>query len=403
MRTRTWLWALSATALPAALLACGDSSGSGGSGGTATTTSSTSTSSSKASSTSTSAGTGGKGADNCPGGNAIDLAPGALVTLQGSTKTATDDVKNFCAMGGDSVGAPDQVYKLHTTQDCTLTATLTEQGFDGLLSLRSICDSRTMGQYTCENAATAGETIKGDLPPGDHWLVVDGATAGAKGDYKLDLLCADPMCGDGVINLAEEQCDTTSPSCGQPGTGQTACKILSTAAADNCTSAGLNAIPLTLGAPALLLPTPPAPPFNNTAALDDQINPVASATCPFVPATGANQSAPDQVFEFLANQSGKLDITMGLAANGTSSACDISASDPGCWNSGLFVREGTCAAGTQIGCGVSNPAKANGVFTVSVNVTAGTHYFVFVKSPDAVDVGPNLSVGSFYLKVSLSP
>ena len=407
MRTRTWLWALSATAFPAALLACGDSSGGGGGSGGLATTSSTSSSSSKTVSTGvtgstattgSSSGAGGASSDNCPG-TAYDLTPGTPLTITDTTAGANDDLKNFCAQAGDTTAAPDRVYAIHTPQHCSFTATLSS-GFDGLLSLRSDCASRS-GHYFCTNDHPLTENFNIDLPAGEtHYLVVDGAADGASGPFTLTLNCFVPTCGDGVINPPEE-CDATSASCGN-------CLIISTAAADNCTAVALQTpTSVFLGAAPLFIPAPPAAPFSNSMAVDDQINPTFDAiTCPFIPAAPAAESAPDQVFAFLATAAGNLKVEIGLHTDGTSNPCNLDPLPSSCWNSGMFIREAACATGTQVACDFANfntPMTNQGVYTETVAAKANTVYYVFVKSPDALDVGPNKNVGSYNLKVSLTP
>ncbi len=207
---------------------------------------------------------------------------------------------------------------------------------------------------------------------------------------------AGAACGNGIIETGE-QCDDTGASCGQPASGPaTACKILANVAGDTCAATHTITIdPTAMNLP-LFIPAPPSTPFDNTGAADDY-DAVMSASCAFVPAVGASQAAPDLVFDLLPTASGQLTITLGLAADAISPGCPAMGSITSlCWNSGLFVREGDCESGVQVACDA-----AGGVASVTLPVTANTHYYAFVKSPDAVDVGPNLNVGSFYLKLEL--
>jgi hypothetical protein len=403
---RTWLVLATLTAAPCAL-GCininitgqGSSSGSGsgsvtvGVGGAGSSSSSSSAGGGGAGgaggSTSSAGGAGGTGggvlniSDACPG-LPVTLNQGAATTITGTTVGAHDDLKTLCADTDASTSAPDVVYQLGLPSPCTLSVTLHEQGaFQGAFSFRPSCSSLA---GDCVNPLVSGPTLVEATQPGFYSIVVDGVNKTA-GDFTLDVACAVPACGDGVVNAPSEACDGgpgvhPNDGCGDPGTPN-ACQVEATNAADGCSD--VVPVNVSLGAP-LRLPANP-PPYNTTNAHDDFTS--ADPNCSPAPAV-------DQVFAFVPQADGTLDVTVGNDETG-SAYCLQTPFPPGCWNHMLYARSGSCAAGTELGCAYPDYVTDNGVVSLHLAVTAGATYWVVVDGADMTvyDSGP------YFLEVSL--
>lgn len=365
--------------------------GTGG-GGSSSSTGATGSGGSGAGGTGGNGGAGGAGgaggggvvdiSDLCPG-FPVTLNLGESTTLAGSTTHAHDDFKTFCADSDGSTAAPDVVYQLGLPSECTLSITLTTAGaFQGAFQLRQTCDA---GSGACVNPLLSGPTLKQAVPSGFYSLVVDGVNR-TSGDFTLDIACAPPACGDGVVN-AGEQCDggpgvKPADGCGDPGT-PAACQIEAATASDTC--AGVVPVNVSPGA-SLLLPAAP-PPYNTTGATDDYHS--VDPSCSPWPAI-------DQVFGFVPSADGTLTVTIGNDENG-SPYCLQDPFPAGCWNHVLYVREATCENGTELTCAYPDYVTDNGVTTVSVSVTAGVAYYVFVDGEDISEYDR----GPYFLQVSL--
>lgn len=374
--TAKWLWFFGLGATPLAFVACGDDSttGGGGSGGeTTTTTTSTTTSTTTTTTTTSSTGGGGSGggftaSDACPPADALALAPGdAPVTVNGTTTALMNDFAPYCTTDPDGAGpelplpAPDAVVQVDISADCTLEVSLTDVGsFDGLLSIRhEACETRVGGDI-CYNSGTDNEVAREHATAGSHWIVVDGDN-GTSGDFALTISCSVPVCGDGVLNPGE-QCDylpvLPNDGCGDPGTGNE-CQAEGQVAAESCPGT-----PVVINAGETLHLPSAAPTYNTAGNADD-----SKGTC--MPA-GEN-GGPDETFAVTPAANGTLTITLGEDFN--DQPFDCMAMDPGCWANFVYVREAACTNGTEVVCGGYD---ALGVSEVTVPVTAGMPYFVFV-------------------------
>jgi len=312
------------------------------------------------------------------------------VTLEGTTVGAMDDYKEFCADIDATTSAPDVVYQVVLPNTCTFAVNFDDQGFNGAVAIRTVCDTRNTGADTCVNLAPDGETIKKELAAGTYFIVVDGGAKDAAGAFALTLSCTTPVCGDGVVNSAEEQCDpgpaNPNDSCGDPGQAN-GCKILSAPFADTCADI-TTPIPVTTATPVFV---PTAPPLESSLSGNDDYE---SPTC-----SNPGAGAPDQVYEFIPATSGTLTVTTGQNYNGQA-FCSPPNQQPECFTHVLWFKSGDCENGAEISCVFSDLVQNNNVATLAIQVVAGTPYFLFVEgnSSDAQTVGEN---GPYLLKATL--
>lgn len=102
------------------------------------------------------------------------------VPTPGSTARGASRLTGNC--GGRS--APEQVYKF-TLQSHTRVMATVQGGFDAVLSIRSTCENEH-GELTCNDDTNSKfrSRVEKTLPPGDYYLVVDGAQGGS-GSFEL--------------------------------------------------------------------------------------------------------------------------------------------------------------------------------------------------------------------------
>ena len=211
--------------------------------------------------------------DTCPG-NTITLGLDQTVELKGTTVGATDDYHEFCADSDPmTTSAPDVVFQLDLPQYCSFFADLVEgdTAFDGAFQLRAAsCSDRTGGD-DCQNLNKHGEHLGREVPPGTYFLVVDGADK-TSGEFTLTVSCKTPMCGDGIINSGEEQCDPGAPTagdgCGDPTT-TSACKFEASTAPDTCGDITNSTGTIGIAKGQSLFVPGALPLFNTAAASDD--------------------------------------------------------------------------------------------------------------------------------------
>jgi len=316
------------------------------------------------------------------------------VSLDGTTVGATDDYQEFCVLAASA--APDVVYQVKIDQACSFFLDFTENGsFDGLVEIRgTTCGTESNGDL-CINLGTSNETFKTELAAGTYSIIVDGATTDATGDFTLNLTCATPMCGDGILNSAEEQCDpgpaNPNDSCGDPGQVD-GCKIQSVKGADTC--ADINASTTTNLALNQTVFLPMSLPLYSSLDGVDDYDPVD-------PNCNIGSGAPDQVFKFTPAASGTLSITVGQDYNGMDYCQPPNFDQPECFIHQMWLRSTDCEAGTELACVWSDVINDNDVNTISATVTAGTSYFLFVEGDsNLTDQGEN---GAYLLKASLKP
>ncbi|MBT9554899.1 MAG: hypothetical protein IV100_02670, partial [Myxococcales bacterium] len=188
------------------------------------------------------------GNDTCASAASIAAVP---YSASGSTGNANHDFfvpPDFCpgAPSGDGTGGNDLVWKFTAPQNGKFRATLTPNGFDGLLSVLGSC---SLSALDCLGASdvtgTTAEEVEFALAAGEAaWIVVDGATAGQSGAFELDLVSVD--CTSSCVG---KQCgsDGCGGSCGSCDPGET-CSLSGQCLApllyDDCSAPGeITALP----------------------------------------------------------------------------------------------------------------------------------------------------------------
>ena len=150
---------------------------------------------------------------------------GKHVVLDGDTDDYTDEYTSFC---GDQAGVDgnDVVYSLRAANRGTLTLSASSSLAQPVVYVEEVCGVRTTyglppDQLPCMD--TAGQQIELGVTAGQtFFVIVEGG--GSDGSYQVDLDLAQPVCGDGVINPANdtglaEQCDPGTSGSGAGGAG----------------------------------------------------------------------------------------------------------------------------------------------------------------------------------------
>ena len=142
--------------------------------------------------------------DLCPG-TKIDLAPYTNLLIEGDTTTALDDFGSAVCGGGSS---PDLVYQVKPLATGLLSITLTPDAtFDGFFQVRTVCTGND-SELKCG--------LENDIPVTENtavFVIVDGHAGGAKspsGKFQMRLRLN--SCGNGVLEVAGEECDDGNPT-----------------------------------------------------------------------------------------------------------------------------------------------------------------------------------------------
>lgn len=347
--------------------------------------------------------------DTCATATVIDLEPDVPVDVVGTTIGAVDDYTTFCADTTPASDGQDVVYQLNVADPGTLYMSLDSTSgshpFDGAFEVRtSACTDEHNGQGQLTLCYHLYGSPPIDIFPGTYWIVVD--SVGPPGDFTLSLALTAASCGDGVVNeSAGENCEPTSSN--DPG-----CYGLDDSAP--CTvkpqPTQLETCP---GMPEIIAGGESVVwgPFTTIGAVDDTIG-----SCFGTPPHN-NPHGTDQVFQVTPSASGTLTLTIGVdPATGIAycsepSTCWSPSSQQfvgcpvDCWAGAIYVRT-TCAnPATEIACDWAyslGPWDTNPTYFVehvSVPVTAGTPYFVFVDGVSKPQI-PH-SAGPYYLAASL--
>ena len=339
----------------------------------------------------------------------------STAAIHGTTIGGTDNFKEWCADKDATTAAPDAVYELTIEQTCIFTLKLTDTTtWAGAIEIRNTCATENLGADACINYGTSGQYYRSELPAGTYYIVVDGAgQLGAAGDYNMDLTCTTPKCGDGVVS-AGESCDPGSgppydpvvwSGCGLPGSAN-ACQLQSAAAADTCADIPANGgimidTTATVANPLFIPATLPL--FDTRAANADY----ESVAC-IPPNASPGQGGLDQVFEFLPQASGTLSVTIGQDQSQVDDCQPPGYDQPTCWIHTMWFRGTSCEMGTELpaagaatgsGCTESS-IPTNYVDTITVSVTAGQPYWLFVQGngTDVIDANQN---GQYVLRATL--
>ncbi len=161
--------------------------------------------------------------DQCPGPDVDEwgeLSIGTSVTLVGPDERYADDYSSYCG-GGAEAGWPDVVYSVKTQSRGTLTITTEPTGFEQVVYVESECGVRTTfglppDQLPCIDAA--GDQIQlGVVASQELFVIVESASV--DDTYRVVLELTEPICGDGVINPAENAADSEQCDFGTSGGG----------------------------------------------------------------------------------------------------------------------------------------------------------------------------------------
>jgi hypothetical protein len=170
------------------------------------------------------------------GGAAIGAGnDGLRLTVAGTTRGATDDLRGSCADG--SQGAPDLVYSFLLSAEMVVSI---DHDFNGdtfwpaLYVFREGCVAAR--EVACATGAADAARVSGRrLAPGRYFVVVDGAFPGDAHTFSLSLAfnvatASEVACGDSVDNDADGHTDCADSDCAASGP----CKVPDN---DRCTAA----------------------------------------------------------------------------------------------------------------------------------------------------------------------
>jgi cysteine-rich repeat protein len=396
MRTVTWVWAAAlGLVFPAGVMAgCGDDTGTGGSGGDPTTTTTTGVTTS--STTSSTTGQGGGGAppnDTCSDPEIVQVALNETATIMGTTNGAADDYKDFCAdLSSGAEAGPDVVYEIQFTDDCSAHFDLTglDPDFDGSFTVRSETCISVSQTDLCVNDAGPGEdeAVPAALDAGTYYVVVDGAGS-TSGAFTLSVRCDPQICGDGHVNLNnDEECDDGNTMDGD-GCSATCQFEPSAPELDDCSV--VDSLPGHSVGPGVTFI--PAMDLETTLGAGD------SGTGSCMGLGGGAIPAPDHTYKIVPTANGILLATIGLDQMGNDICAAIQACNPaaGCYDRAIWAST-SCMEADELGCS-DNPNDPAAVESVQFNVTAGTEYFIFVDGYDG-DPG-SCSAGAYTLRLEL--
>ncbi|MCC6554770.1 MAG: hypothetical protein IT372_17485 [Polyangiaceae bacterium] len=304
------------------------------------------------------------GADTCPG-DAYDVALGDTLTLPGTTVGLAGDYASYCGVGSGS--GPEAVYALTATASGTMTVSLeSSNGLNGVVYAQESCGDPALGSFiNCQDQGAGTESFSFDAQEGMVYYVFADGRDQTQGDYVLTATLQQGVCGDGVINAPNEDCDFGDTN---PGDGCAAsCQF--EPPSDNSDTCPGQFYTVDAGVPLALSSF-------TTGYTDDY------TSC------GAVTGAPDRVFAIVVTSSGTLTVTLpnlGPAGGG--------------FDGVLAAWAGSCAPGNvnmppYLGC--SDGANASDTETLTFPVTVGTVYFI------VVDGYAGYSYGNFQLDVSLN-
>jgi cysteine-rich repeat protein len=337
--------------------------GTGGSAGTAGTAGSAGT-----------AGTAGTGG-GCTSPAPEDKCPGVALALAQSGSTFTGSVtggtgslcSDYASTCGTTSASPDGVYRVVASIDGLMavdtdgsTASLT--GYDPVIYVRTSCGDST-SEVAC-NDALPPTVDKIEIPVvanTTYFVFIDGyeQTAGA---YKLNVLVAPSICGNGKVE-GTEQCDDGNTVSGD-GCDAT-CKKEPTPPQDVCPG-----VEIALTGSGSDPRTGSAQGTTANAALHADYK----GTC------GTSTASRDVVYWVRPDVGGTM--TVELPSSGTS------------YDSVLYIRSDCAVESSQLGC---HQVYGNtGGEKLAVNVEAGKTYFAFVD-------GYNGANGAYSVTVKVDP
>ncbi len=422
MRTESVLKALTVAILvPGLLTACGDSSPAGGGGSGGETTGGGGEGAGPVGGAGGVGGVGGVGGDgggggpilndDCDSAEAIQLDAQESVVVTGTMEGSNDDYTTFCADNMNGEMANDVLYEITTAAACSLAITLSGAAFDGVVSIRPVCENDA---GTCFNPAGQGDVVVLSHAPAGTFSVMVSDFSGEGGTFTLEFECAPPTCGDSVVNPPGEDCDdggtTSGDGCDDMCVFEPAADDIDECAAADGGAEGTAGLSISTADGLVKLP---ATLERTTVGAEDS----GTGSCMYVPNVALNEEpSADHIYKILPQQTGNLEITLGNEPDGTP-GCDTANQGMGgieppgptyplsCYDRAIHVREGGCgAAAPEIGCQESTSENIGGwwdVETLVVPVTAGEVYYVFVDG--WLDIGFGDDVGEYVLELELTP
>ena len=325
------------------------------------------------------------GEDTCPG-DPYDLSPGTTLNLFGDTSMAADDYQSFC--GDPNPGNNgDLVYALTFDSPGTLSLNHTSEGaLNPALYVRTTCDDDDTTVF-CRDISDTQRTFKQHVEAQTYYVIAD-ASGEMNGAYTLTVDYQAPICGDGVTNPPNEECDDGNNS---PGDGCVDCNL-----EGNVFNSCANPEPemVTVGDTLLIGTT-----LGNS---DDH---TFSVGCPGPTDTGGG---PDRVYEIEPDTSGTMTIKLGFEADGVTPSCVADPNGAYCWDHVLHVRhadgmqgQATCSdISNEVACDATVTAPAY-THTVTFPVTANEKYYVFIDSYWNGGGTPAFASGPYFLHVNL--
>jgi cysteine-rich repeat protein len=236
--------------------------------------------------------------------------------VDGRTTAKVNDYSTSYNCGDKQNSAADVVVAVNLPSGGILDAQVyaTSTGFNPALYVRSDC---AVEQYCVDTSATS-ETFRFEMPPGIHYVIVDGH-GGTSGTFRLFLSLTPPTCGDGFVSPSiGEQCDVGAPipgdGCGDPGT------------ANQCQAEASN--PLAEVPPGEPITLASGPNFVQGTTIGYQHD--MSGTCR---QAGAGS---DRFYTFTAATNAVIDVWLGYDSDGATPACEDLAS-PYCWDGVLYL------------------------------------------------------------------
>jgi len=169
--------------------------------------------------------------DTCAG-TLPDISTGGVFT--GNTCAAANDWTYSC--GGTMAGSPDVVFQLVIESPRDVVIDTASTSFDAMLFIRhaGTCPGSTADR--CDNDSATGGQARiqwSAMPAGTYWVILDGAGAGARGDYVLNVTVASPP------PPANDTCAGATPL----GMAASVSGYTSTATNDNAAACGTGAGP----------------------------------------------------------------------------------------------------------------------------------------------------------------
>lgn len=330
--------------------------------------------------------------DTCATPTLITASAGETAQASGTLVSAIDDESTWCADPQDAeTGLRDVVYEVQLATECSTVFTLTGGSeFQGALSLRT--EACTIDEYCVPVAET--NTLHVSLPAGTYYAVVSGGGA-FENTFDLTVECNTPTCGDGLLG-STEQCDdgniVNGDGCDASCAFEAAAPEL-----DTCEGATLGEA-IEIGSTEILH-VPGTAQMATTVGANDS----GTGTCMLQP-DGWFVAAPDHVRRVRPTVDGTLKLTVGLGFD-DEPLCGVEEPSTfpypvGCYDRALHVRT-SCeaeAVSTEVGC--SDDAESWWKpEEITMQVTAGTDYFVFVDGYHDDEYG----AGAYVLRLEMLP